>query len=136
MFEDLAASIAQRNARFRAWRAHGMPLLGRWFYKAAGVAYWADPLTGSTHAIEEPECAMLRLACVCRANPDPPCMQLVTADWPDEPRDTRAVLAMIEGDLVKKYIASCYHLFPLFGRDPPEVVATTKLELLAGEPPR
>ena len=113
MFEDLAAILALRNARFRAWRAYGVPVAGGWHPKA------------------EPAIALALLGLSCLR-----CNRTTTEYAPCFPMDLR-IREEMERRCVRALAGmGCPHLAPLLGDDPPEVVALTKLELLAGDPPR
>lgn len=104
---DLAAELAYRNARLRAWKAHGVPVEGGWgeiSFKSDGKVY-----------------ALLILRCeTCLA---------IARGAATEVRYLEVTAARVVGEI------ACSHLAPLIGADPPEVVALTKLELLAGDPP-
>jgi hypothetical protein len=110
MSVDFAALLDQRNARFRAWRLFGVPVRGGW-----------------TLSREEGE-AELRLYCLaCRA-------QLGGRHFADL-LQALAPASLLHAER-EELLVACRHLAPLAGDDPPEVVALTALELLAGDPPR
>ena len=106
---ELAAELALRNARLRAWRVYGVPVLGGWTV--------FGPERG----------ALLELRCG-------PCNRAVNGfleglfvhscfDLPWALRSTERVKTLELG---------CPQLAPLLGEDPREVLELTKLELLAG----
>jgi hypothetical protein len=96
---DVAALLAYRNARLRAWRAHGVPVEGGW---------WGGSI---------------KVRCtVCGADGEG---GVVSGDIGAAARCEHLAIA-----------TCCEHLAPLLGEDPPEIVDLTRLELLAGDPPR
>jgi hypothetical protein len=115
---DLAALLAQRNARLRAWRACGVPVEGGWRP--------GDP---------QRDFARPRLTLRCGSCGGEPLTRGMGSRMP-----LATVLANLndhERASVEEWLGrGCPHLAPLLGEDPPEVQALTTLELLAGDPPR
>lgn len=121
---SLHLAILRRNARFRAWRSAGVPVEGGWrlmqpgrkghewaaLALRCGACGWEEsggtggkPWLGKTWGWMLEEEEEDALIGVDR-KPTPPSI----GDW------------------------HCPHLTPLLSPDPPEVVATTELEMLAG----
>jgi hypothetical protein len=111
---DLADEIALRNARFRAWREYGVPVAEGW---------GSDPDRGEEGGYSVflycRECDLYGHDFLARGDIDAARLQGAERNAVEEARRM-----------------GCRHLDPLLGEDPPEVVALTKLELLAGDPPR
>jgi hypothetical protein len=105
-------ALAQRNARLRAWREHGAPVAGGWRRDRAGRGRLS-----------------LSLRCgACRLEVDLDLWESVYTHQPAALLRVEArALAHLEG------VYRCRHLSALLREDPPEVVALTKLELLAGD---
>lgn len=104
MSADLHLEIARRNARLRAWRAHGAPVEGG----------WCLALHGS-----------VKLSLRCEA-----CPFAAGEVWAG-PEHMEAVEHDEVSRLVRS--CPCPSLAPLLGPDPEEVRNLTGLELLAGE---
>src|SRR5262245_44577585 len=105
---DLVAELARRNARLRAWRAHGAPVEGGW-----RIERWRDGARGA-----------LDLGCTT-------CGKRTVDQTSYHP----VSLPLIERSALR-YL-NCPHLAALLSEeDPPAVQALTQLELLAGDPPR
>jgi hypothetical protein len=112
---DPAALIAHRNARFRAWRAYGVPVEGEWRL-----------VTG------RPYFGVLDLGCaVCLSD----ARNYAPAGGAPGRAELIARLVNAERELFAFRQLLCSHLTPLLGADPPEVQEITRLELLAGDPP-
>ena len=107
---DYVAVFALRNARLRAWQAHGLPMSGQW-------RFWR---MRSGRPV-----GTLALAC----------LQCGKSDSGDHfyMADLARFERLLIGNLNRQ---ACGHLNALLGEEPPEVVALTRLELLAGDPPR
>jgi hypothetical protein len=117
MEPDLELELLRRNARFRAWRAYGVPVEVRW---EVAPERWRPPRT-----------LLLHIACTagCRLPRYP--YAVYSLGWVYSGADSfaqteRSVLSARQGDRF------CPHIAPLFGEDPPEVQALIELELLAG----
>jgi hypothetical protein len=104
---DLAALLALQNA----WRAYGVPVVGDRYL--------------------ESDCLWLYLKCGrCDTYDEIPLSLLEREDG------VRLFLKRLRALLAELKSKGCEDLARLLGKDPPEVVALTKLELLAGDPPR
>jgi hypothetical protein len=115
MTADLAALIALRNARFRAWRAYGVPVAEAWRApKDRSDRLWLVTIS----------CSL----CGARGDDFGHVAGLKAGEYDAGHRPD-----VLERNCIRA--KSCVHLAPLLGEDPPEVVALTKLELLAGDPP-
>jgi hypothetical protein len=114
---DLATLLAQRNARFRAWRTYGVPI-------APGEVLVYRNYDGTRLLLDA------ELSCTA--------CNLPSAGHRDLRGAPREELAAADRAAVEELVMDngCSHLAPLLGEDPPEVVELTKLELLAGDPPR
>lgn len=126
---DLAAELALRNARLRAWKAHGVPVLGGWL---------PCPVSGFAGGF------YLRLSCLAcvpveafahAPAPGTPKAEELLASFHGWRYGWAYVFGDFEAELARRL---CSHLAPLrvWNADPPEVIALIKLELLAGDPPR
>jgi hypothetical protein len=105
--EDPALEVAKRNARLRAWRAHGVPVEGRWTFGPDGLS----------------------LALRCSE-----CGRGQSGGRPRNRSSLREGLEKKERDYLRELAQKgCYHLALLSGSEPPEVRATLELELLAGD---
>jgi hypothetical protein len=105
---DPYLEIARRNARLRAWRAHGVPIEGCW--ERVG------------HSVR----VRLRCqACGLEGQPSEPLSSKA------EPHRWRTAEDWQVRDITDK---GCRHLAShlLVATDPPEVITITELELLAG----
>jgi hypothetical protein len=100
----------QRNARFRAWRGLGVPVLGGWFFTP-----YISP------------CWFLQLQCgACGFNPFHPRPGI------DLPFGA-GTLASGEQIILRRHIRDiCPHLAPLLCEEPSTLETLTALELLAG----
>jgi hypothetical protein len=123
---DLAAELALRNARFRAWRAYGVPVAGGW-----EPCYLTKVDLGTMRSLGSEFIGVeLRLCCGACG---------YSRKWNLGRTELEAPCGIRAAVLGREWVslhASCVHLAPLLEPDPPAVVALTKLELLAGDPPR
>jgi hypothetical protein len=111
----LQLELIRRNARFRAWRAYGLPAAGHWRLAESGL------VVGSLR---------------CHACQEQVSYAYDPSQWGDaEGVDWQNLLAEGERTLVSKLsrYKGCWHLRPLLTADPPEVRAITELELLSGD---
>jgi hypothetical protein len=111
---DVLLEMQKRNARFRAYRAVGVPVEGGW-----------EPLKLLGHHLLTVRCG-----------------DCGRGDWFARPPDaTRHQIRRAEVILIDNLFdprgdgsyTGCSHLAPLLGVDPPEVLAILELELLGGE---
>ncbi len=111
---DLYLETQRRNARFRAWRAYGVPVEGGWSnvriedgqqYASAGLQLGCGTCGRAARTVCGEEWY----------HKDP-----VDAEW--------VVLTGLDAGT-----PLCVHLAPLLEDDPPEVQALWELELLAGD---
>jgi hypothetical protein len=115
MSADTDLFLAQRNARLRAWQAHGVPVEGGWRLASSRPRAYGHLVIGCA------VCGIERSGTYSLHEIQPESYYH---------REIKEVRALSEG------WRACSHLTPLLDEDPPEVVALTRLELLAGEPPR
>jgi hypothetical protein len=106
---DIEREFFRQNARLRAWRAHGMPVEGRWY-----------------RSLDDG----LRLRCVECAKGY--AIAVVPALFP-ELTLAAALKRSLEVAVRSIEEQGCPHLLPLLKDDPPEVASTLALELLAGD---
>lgn len=107
-----ALAVMVRNARFRAWKAYGIPVEGGWVMRGSGYG------SGSQLTLT---CGVCGVRCE-RFSYTSAQEGLVYAEW-------SALLAPSRGI----HLARCEHLQRLLDRgpDPPEVIALTELEMLS-----
>jgi hypothetical protein len=122
---DLDLELQKRNARFRAWKALGVPLDGGW--KEEHLVS-VDPRTMRAVSDSTPT-ATLKIGCTLCDSPTyrgygPGSLEVsASLDIPTE---------LAEQELVAVARLACHHLDPLLQPDPPELAALYELELLAG----
>jgi hypothetical protein len=106
MPDDLAAALAARNARFRAWRERGVPIEGEWAVDKNGLAIaWLS----------------------CARCPELVGNAAVTRG--------ASQLAFREKQIIQLLLDDgCPHLAPLLDKDPPEIRA--QIDRLASKPTR
>lgn len=101
---DIEGEIWQRNARFRAWQAYGVPVEARWQLEAGKLS--------------------LLLRCLC-------CQKASFYESEPEPAMMNDVERAAVVFCSRKF--QCAHLTPLLRRElPPDVKAILDLELLCG----
>jgi ribosomal protein L34E len=101
----LGLEVLRRNARLRAWRGAGVPVEGHWERRSPGAF-------------------TLFLGCAA-------CGQRASRVERIRPLLLKR-LPRVEAAAVESLRRRCSHLAPILGADPPEVLAITELELLAG----
>ncbi len=111
---ELDLKLAKRNARFRAWVAHGLPISGGWRLTP-----------GASRGV-----ALLEIACR-----DCACFSSIGFHAGEDLRLVEEV-ALMHCDNDTHFREGphdpCRHIRRLRGEDPPEVKAICELELLAG----
>jgi hypothetical protein len=114
---DLDLEMARRRARFRAWKAHGLPVdavwenLGRGWVRVEIVCTACKVGNEAEDAVPSGACAVA-----------------------EDLADTEAsVLDALMNEDEDEDLRCSGHLAPLLQPDPPEVLAIAELELLAGE---
>jgi hypothetical protein len=115
---DVTPILSRRNARPRAWRAHGMPLTARWEtrFQHLSASFTARCDTRGREArtsLAEGDAAQVF----------------------DIPGLVRALEGQAVHRIIRDGVRPCPYLAPLLGEDPPEVVEITELEPFPGEPP-
>lgn len=137
--EDLRLAIHARNARFRAWKAHGLPIEGGWKLGQRSPERWVDTETGETVDRPRPPYPYLRLQCTaCGWSETGAVGGLLGAKtWAQALDDEEwDALKGVDRKPTPPSLDDwhCPHLEPLLTPEedtPPEVVALTALEMLS-----
>jgi hypothetical protein len=126
MSPDLNTLLVLRNARLRAWHTYGVPIAGGWAVEPDGEPrLWLRCTTCGWEAL-----GIISLGKLSGGLSRGEVLET------EEAGVLRRGAVRVGGILRVAERSPCEHLAPLLFTDPPEVRALTRLELLAGEPPR
>lgn len=117
---DLHLEIARRNARFRAWKAHGVPVEGAWRLEPMPPSFTIAKLKVGCSLCGHPHHGSF--------GPGTPEIWAMT-EIADGLAEQERLAIQMRPDCAEA--AECDHLDALLEDDPPEVRATTELELLS-----